>query len=199
MSQLIFRCNNAGGNSCNPHDLTSCDHAPKPICAQGSKPAVCCDWNLHRRKHWSAPTSSLKWASGDQSIPSINVVGNATVVCRNGTNHSDFFGMRPSAPILSRDQPRFVSIAVAPADASITIGTKQQFTAAGTPTDGSAEGLTASVAVELSQREHRHDRPLPGPGDQPGRPLNHSQRCVRLHHRLAGVDGNVRCTRFPWL
>ncbi len=91
-------------------------------------------------------TSSVQWASGDRSVASINVVGNATAASAGTAQITATFSGIVGQATMTVGPATLVSIAVAPADPSIALGTKQQFTAAGTYTDGSTEDLTASVA-----------------------------------------------------
>src|SRR4029077_6840974 len=91
-------------------------------------------------------TSSVQWASGDRSVATMNVVGNATAASGGTAQITATFSGIAGQTTMTVGPATLVSIAVTPSNPSIALGTKQQFAATGTYTDGSTQDLTASVA-----------------------------------------------------
>ena len=94
-------------------------------------------------------TSTVTWASSDASVAVIsNASGTAGLASSSGigtANISATLGQVSSSTSLTVGTAAIVSIAVSPSNASIPLGTTQQFTATGTYTDGSTQDLTSSV------------------------------------------------------
>ena len=102
-------------------------------------------------------TSSVSWNSGDVVVATINAGGVAGLVK----------GLSPGVSIISAtsghivstatltvaaSKPTLVSIAIAPDDAILSLGTLQQFTASGTFSDGTVQDMTASVTWSSSNK-----------------------------------------------
>ena len=92
-------------------------------------------------------TASAQWTSSDPTIASISISGMAQAIATgtvqvaasavgSGISGQSTMTVGPAA---------LVSIAVTPPNASVALGTKQQFAATGTYTDGSTQDLTGSV------------------------------------------------------
>ncbi|HXY16172.1 MAG TPA: Ig-like domain-containing protein [Terriglobales bacterium] len=94
-------------------------------------------------------TSVVTWVSSSANVAIIsNASGNnglATSAGAGTTNISATQGNISSSTTLTVTAPELVSIAIAPLNASISLGTTQQFTATGTYTNNSTQDLTNSV------------------------------------------------------
>jgi trimeric autotransporter adhesin len=99
-------------------------------------------------------TGSVQWTSGKPSVASINVngvsglamglsAGNSTITATSGSISS--------SAILTVTSATLVSIAVTPVNASIPLGTVQQFTATGTFSDGTTQNITDTVTWSSSK------------------------------------------------
>ena len=91
-------------------------------------------------------TTSAAWVSSNPAAAIITQAGLATALIptQSATISATYEGMSGSTA-LTVTAPLLASIAVAPANPSIATGTTQQFAAIGTYTDGTKQGLTASV------------------------------------------------------
>ena len=99
-------------------------------------------------------TASVQWTSTNRSVASINVngvpglamglaAGNSTITATSGSINS--------SAILTVTSATLVSIAVTPVNASIPLGTVQQFTATGTFSDGTTQNITNTVTWTSSK------------------------------------------------
>ncbi|MGD0212926.1 MAG: Ig-like domain-containing protein [Terriglobales bacterium] len=99
-------------------------------------------------------TGSVQWTSTNRSVASINVngvpglamglaAGNSTITASSGSISS--------SAILTVTSATLVSIAVTPVNASIPLGTVQQFTATGTFSDGTTQNITDTVTWSSSK------------------------------------------------
>jgi trimeric autotransporter adhesin len=95
-------------------------------------------------------TQTVQWSSGAPSTAVIsNVGGTQGLVTSAGTGTATISatsGSITGSTTLTVTAAALVSITVAPANASIALGTTQQFTATGSFTDGSTMDLTATAA-----------------------------------------------------
>ncbi len=99
-------------------------------------------------------TTSVTWSS---SNPTVAVISNsagsqglATSLAQGTTAITASLGSVSGSTILTVTPPVLVSLAVTPGNPSIPLGTKQQFNATGTFTDGSTQDLTTSVSWNSS-------------------------------------------------
>jgi hypothetical protein len=90
-------------------------------------------------------TSFVAWSSGQSNVATITAGGLATGVTAGTSSISTTLGSITGSTTLSVTPPVLVSIAVAPANPSISAGTTQQFTATGTYSDNSTQNLTSTV------------------------------------------------------
>ena len=91
-------------------------------------------------------TSSVTWASSNPSVATIAAGGLASGVGTGTSSITATLGSVVSpADALTVTPPTLVSIAVTPANPSISQGSTQQFTATGTYSDASTQNLTSSV------------------------------------------------------
>jgi trimeric autotransporter adhesin len=96
--------------------------------------------NLTTQVTWASGTASnatISNASGSQGLASSSSVGTSTITAT--------LGAVSGSTSLTVTAASLASIAVAPANPSIALGTTQQFTATGTYTDQSTQNLTTSV------------------------------------------------------
>src|SRR5204862_4098789 len=84
-------------------------------------------------------TSTVSWSSSAPGVATINSGGLATSVAQGSTTIAATFGSISGSSTLFVNAPALVSIAVTPANASVVIGSTQQFTATGTYTNGSTQ------------------------------------------------------------
>jgi trimeric autotransporter adhesin len=90
-------------------------------------------------------TSSVTWGSSGVGVASINTIGVAIGVSAGTTSISATLGSINGATNLTVTTTALVSITVNPPSASISLGTTQAFTAAGTFSDGSSQDVTATA------------------------------------------------------
>jgi hypothetical protein len=90
-------------------------------------------------------TSSVTWSSSSTTVATITTGGLATGVATGSTTIKATSGSISGTTGVTVTAPALVSIAVTPANPSITIGATQQFTATGTYSDSSTQPLTSSV------------------------------------------------------
>jgi hypothetical protein len=90
-------------------------------------------------------TSTATWASSATKVATISAAGLTTGVAQGSTTIAATSGSIQGSTTLTVTVPTLVSIAVTPANPSVSIGGTQQFTAAGTYSDGSMQNLTATV------------------------------------------------------
>ena len=95
-------------------------------------------------------TSAAAWSSSAPSVATIKAGGLATGVTMGASTLSATMSSVTGSATLAVTAPVLVSIAVTPGNASIAVGTKQQFTATGTYSDGSAQNLTNTAAWSSS-------------------------------------------------
>jgi hypothetical protein len=86
---------------------------------------------------------SVTWASGTPSVATINTSGLATGVIAGTSTVSATSGVITGSTVLTVTPATLVSIAVTPANPSITKGATQQFTATGTFSDNSTQALSS--------------------------------------------------------
>jgi hypothetical protein len=89
--------------------------------------------------------SNAVWASGTGAVATINATGLATGVGAGTSTISATVGSISGSTLLTVTPATLVSIAVTPANPSITRGTTQQFTATGTFSDNSTQVLSNAV------------------------------------------------------
>jgi uncharacterized protein YjdB len=91
-------------------------------------------------------TSSVQWTSSNPGIASTSVSGMAQAIATGTVQVTASAGAGISGQSSMTVSPAaLVSIAVTPSNTSVARGTKQQFAATGTYTDGSTQDLTGSV------------------------------------------------------
>src|SRR5208337_648165 len=90
-------------------------------------------------------TSSATWTSSAPAVATISGSGLATAVAVGSTTIQAASGSINGSTGLTVTAPVLVSIAVTPVNPSIAAGKQQQFTAAGTYSDGSHQDLTSSA------------------------------------------------------
>ena len=90
-------------------------------------------------------TQSATWSSSAQTIATINSVGLANGLIVGSTTITAVSGAIQGTTTLTVAPPVLVSIAVAPANPSIIAANTQQFSAAGTYSDGSTQDLTSTA------------------------------------------------------
>ncbi|HYM74716.1 MAG TPA: choice-of-anchor D domain-containing protein [Candidatus Dormibacteraeota bacterium] len=90
-------------------------------------------------------TPSSNWASSATSIATVSAGGLASTLAQGTTNISATSGTIVGTAKLTVTAPVLVSIAISPANPSLSVGMSQQLTATGTYTDGSTQDLTGSV------------------------------------------------------
>ncbi len=91
-------------------------------------------------------TSQVTWASSDTTWATINPTGLATSVAPGAVTISAAFdGITGSTGLTVVAAPTLQSIAVTPANTSLTTGEAEQFTAIGTLSDNTTENLTSQV------------------------------------------------------
>lgn len=99
-------------------------------------------------------TSSVTWSSSNTAVATISNAsgskGLATSVATGSTVITAVSGSVSATTNLTVTQATLVSIAVAPANRSLTSGATAQYTATGTYTDASTQDLTASVTWSSS-------------------------------------------------
>src|SRR5208337_3651019 len=99
-------------------------------------------------------TASVQWTSGNHSVASINVNGVPGLAMGSAAGTSMITatsGSVYSSTTLTVTNATLVSIAVTPANASIPLGTLQQFTATGTFSDGTTQNITGTVTWSSSK------------------------------------------------
>jgi hypothetical protein len=90
-------------------------------------------------------TSSVTWTSTNTAVATITSAGLGAGVATGNTTIQATSGTITGSTGLTVTPPTLVSLAVTPANTSITKDTTQQFTATGTYSDGSTQNLTSSV------------------------------------------------------
>ena len=90
-------------------------------------------------------TQSATWSSSAATSATITSVGLASGLVAGSTTITAVSGTIQGSTTLTVVPPVLVSIAVAPANASITVVNTQQFTATGTYSDGSTQDLTGTT------------------------------------------------------
>jgi uncharacterized protein YjdB len=99
-------------------------------------------------------TGSVQWTSANRSVASINVngvPGLAMGIAAGTSTITATSGSVSSGAALTVTNATLVSIAVTPVNASIPLGTVQQFTATGTFSDGSTQNITGTVTWSSSK------------------------------------------------
>jgi uncharacterized protein YjdB len=95
-------------------------------------------------------TSSAAWTSSLVGVATVSASGLATSVGQGTTTIKAAIGSINSSTVLTVTAPALVSIAVSPQNASIALGTTQQFAATGTYTNGSTRDLSSTVTWNSS-------------------------------------------------
>lgn len=95
-------------------------------------------------------TSQVTWSSSMTSVATISTGGLATSVAAGSTSIVATMGSTSGNTMLTVTAAQLVSIAVTPGNASVPIGTLQQYTATGTYTDNSTKDITGSVTWSSS-------------------------------------------------
>jgi hypothetical protein len=95
-------------------------------------------------------TSTAAWSSSAPGVAAITPGGLATGVKTGQSSLIATLGSITGSATLAVTAPVLVSIAVTPGNASIAVGTKQQFTATGTYSDASTQNLTSTAAWSSS-------------------------------------------------
>jgi len=95
-------------------------------------------------------TSTAAWSSSAPGVATITPGGLVTGVKTGQSSLSATLGSVTGSAALAVTAPVLVSIAVTPGNASIAVGTKQQFTATGTYSDASTQNLTSTAAWSSS-------------------------------------------------
>ena len=95
-------------------------------------------------------TSSVAWASSNAGVASVSVSGLATGAGAGTAQISATAGAVTGATNLTVTAAKLISITVTPAGQSAKLGSKIQYKATGTYSDGSTQDLTASVTWSSS-------------------------------------------------
>jgi trimeric autotransporter adhesin len=95
-------------------------------------------------------TSSVSWSSSQPAIAAITTAGLASGLGGGSSTITAALGTISATATLSVNPLALVSIAVTPGNASIALGTNQQFAATGTYADGSTLDLTTSATWSSS-------------------------------------------------
>jgi uncharacterized protein YjdB len=95
-------------------------------------------------------TSSVSWSSSQPAVTAITSAGLASGLSGGSTTITAALGTVNATATVSVNSLALVSIAVMPGNASIALGTNQQFAAIGTYADGSTLDLTTSVTWSSS-------------------------------------------------
>src|SRR5207249_6334161 len=95
-------------------------------------------------------TNSVSWHSSSMTVATISSQGLATSLAQGTTAISASLGSVSGSTTLTVTPPVLAAVAVTPSTPSIPLGTKQQFNATGTFTDGSTQDLTTSVSWNSS-------------------------------------------------
>ena len=97
-------------------------------------------------------TNYVTWSSSNSSVITINPSGNATGVGPGSATITGELGAisGSTTSVTQKPSPVLVSIAVTPANPSIPLGNRLQFTATGTYSDGSTQNLTSTVTWSSS-------------------------------------------------
>jgi uncharacterized protein YjdB len=90
-------------------------------------------------------TSQVTWASATPSIATINAAGVASGVATGTSTISAMLGSISGQTVLTVSPAALLSIAVTPANPSLTQGSTASFTATGTLSDNTTEDLTSQV------------------------------------------------------
>ena len=90
-------------------------------------------------------TSQVTWASATTSVATITSAGLATAVATGTSNISAKLGGVSGSTVLTVTAAALQSIAVTPANPSVSKGETQQFTATGTYSDSTTQNLTSQV------------------------------------------------------
>src|SRR5579864_3777780 len=90
-------------------------------------------------------TSQVTWASQTTTVATISATGLATPVTNGTSKITATLGSVSGSTTLTVAVPTLTSIAVTPANPSISLNLTQQFTATGTYSDSSTKNLTSQV------------------------------------------------------
>ena len=90
-------------------------------------------------------TNSATWSTANTAVATINAQGLARGVAVGNTTVTATSGSISGSTAVNVTPAALVSIAVTPANPSVSAGTQEQFTATGTYTDNSTQNLTNSV------------------------------------------------------
>src|SRR5207302_10623587 len=88
-------------------------------------------------------TSVVSWSSSQPGVATVSTTGLATGVGAGAAVIAATSGTVSGSTTLTVTSAALVSIATTPGNSSIALGTKQQFTATGTYTDGSTLNVTS--------------------------------------------------------
>jgi trimeric autotransporter adhesin len=91
-------------------------------------------------------TSAVAWSSSAPSVAQVNAAGVATALAPGTAQIGATAGSISAATTMTVAPAALASIALAPADGSIALGTTQQYVATGTYTDGSTQDITGVAA-----------------------------------------------------
>jgi len=90
-------------------------------------------------------TGSVTWTSSKTSVATITTAGLATAKAQGTSQISAKLGSVTGSTTLTVTAPALVSIAVTPANQTVSVGTKVNYAATGKYTDGSTKNLTTTV------------------------------------------------------
>jgi hypothetical protein len=91
-------------------------------------------------------TNQVTWLSSQTGVATINSVGVASTLTQGSTNVTASFGaITSNTAVLTVTAPVMKTVSVTPADPTLAVGAKQQFTATGTLTDGTTQDLTSTA------------------------------------------------------
>jgi hypothetical protein len=103
-------------------------------------------------------TGTATWSSDTPSTATINNGGLAQSVAIGTANITATSGTVSSSTLLTVTPTALVSIAINPQTSTVALGTTQQFTATGTFTDGTTQGLDVEQALEFDGGECSDDQ-----------------------------------------
>jgi len=132
-----------------PPTLVSITVTPaNPSIAAGKQQQFTATGNYTDGSHQNL-TSTATWSSSAPAVATVSA-GLATSLTAGTTTVKAASGSISGSTILTVTAPVLVSIAVTPANPSITAGQQQQFTATGNYTDGSHQNLTSTATWSSS-------------------------------------------------
>ena len=136
-------------------------------------------------------TASVTWTAANGGVASVNSIGLATSLATGAAIISATLGGVTGSGTMTVSPASIVSITVSPAVVAIPLGLSQEFTAAGTFTDGSSQDLTNSVHWSSLMASVATVSNTPGTS---GRTATTSSGSTIINATLGGVTGSGNLT-----